>query len=145
MVSGSHHIPFLEEVEWATIGVEAHLIYLDSNQKGGECPILYRVAKEIVELFNEQIKALRAMLQEDVDVTKKIPRRAWLQRKNGLLGQFLGGVLTALKQLEDESGDSLARAEVQKLMTSACERWEAVGKMKRGKLVRSGWVDRPDV
>ena len=143
MVSGSRHLPFVNEVHWAVHGIQAHVIWLDACQQGGKCPELYRVAKVIAEGFNLVFGPLKIVLQEDVDMTNEVARWAWVQRKNVMVAQTMGGVLNTLRTLQKKKVN-VGREEVKALKKSTTKRWEKCGQMPVWKLVKGGWVDKYD-
>ncbi len=124
--------------------IRGHVSYLTHTriikQQANATPdSMEAMAAGIVRLYDGGRPHLKAVLTEDVDMFDPTARKAWITRKDYVLGQILGGLITDLNELE---ADGTCKDEVRRVKGAWIDSWSRYGAMTKRELVAAGWMRR---
>ena len=124
--------------------IRGHVSYLThiriiKQQANAKPDSMEAMAAGIVRLYDKGRPHLKAVLTEDVDMFDPTARKAWITRKDYVLGQILGGLITDLNELE---ADGTCKDEVRRVKGAWIDSWSRYGAMTKRELVAAGWMRR---
>lgn len=143
-VAGIRHIELVGLLDGVIDTIRGHVSYLTHTRKikgqvKAKGDSMEAMAAGVVRLYDGGRPHLKAVLTEEIDMYNSTARKAWIARKDYVLGQLLGGIITELNELEV---NHTCKDEVRKVKGAWIESWAKYGAMKNQDLVAAGWMKK---
>jgi len=141
-VAGTRHIRMVGMLDGVIDTIRGHVSYLTHIRKIKGRPnvkpdSMEAMAAGIVRLYDGGRPHLKAVLTEEVDMYNSSAHKAWVTKKDYVLGQLLGGLIAELNELEV---NGTCKDEVRKVKGAWIESWTKYAGMTKQELVAAGWM-----
>jgi len=143
-VAGIRHIGMVGLLDGAISTIRGHVSYIaylrkKMGQGNAKRDSMEDIAAKIIRQYDGGRPHLKAVLTEEVDMYNSTARKAWVTRKDYVLGQLLGGLITELNDLEK---NQTCKIEVRKVKGAWIKSWDKYATMTNQELVATGWMKR---